>query len=151
MKTEMPVLGDVMTASPSTIDINAFLTEAEAKMASLNVRHLPVMENGVVESIISDRDIKRFTLPGHKLRCAEELLVKDICPIRACVADVNDPLDKILEVMHENRLGAVIVLNDGELAGIFTETDACRLLSLFLKSKSMESDSIDSGGYRCSN
>jgi len=121
-------LGQVMTPNPHTIDITNTLSNAESRMEALQVSHMPVMDGDLVESIISDRDIKRFTLPGHEMRKDEELLVSDICPMRAYVADVNDPLDIILSVMNEKHIGAVIALKDGDLAGIFTETDACRLL-----------------------
>ena len=125
----IPTIGSVMTASPTTIDAKASLTQAMQCMKELGVNHLPVTVDGVVESVISDRDIKRFTLPAHKMGPGEELLVEDIAPIRAIVADVADPLDRVLDSMLESRLEAVVILNEGELAGIFTETDACRILA----------------------
>ena len=127
-------LGEVMTPSPKTISIDARLSDAEALMEELGVNHLPVVDNGVVESIITDRDIKRFTLPAHKLAADEDLLASDVGSTRAFVADVNDPLDEVLRRMTSQETGAVVVLNQGELAGIFTETDACRLLADLLSS-----------------
>ncbi|WIO73201.1 CBS domain-containing protein [Porticoccaceae bacterium LTM1] len=132
-KQTIPTLGEVMTASPTTIDINATLSQAKVLMEQLGVDHLPVMDNEVVETIVSDRDIKRFTLPAHELREDEEPLVRDITPVRASLADFNDPLDRVLDVMHDRHVSAVIVLKEGELAGIFTETDACGLLASLLR------------------
>lgn len=129
---DIPTIGEVMSRSPATIAITATLTEARGKMEKLDVNHLPVLDEGVVESVISDRDIKRFTLPAHKITKDEELLVGDIVPTRAFAADINDPLDKVLALMVERHMSAVIVLEEGELAGIFTETDACRLLAQYL-------------------
>jgi CBS domain-containing protein len=126
-------LGQVMTPNPHTIDISNTLSNAKSRMEALQVSHMPVMDGDLVESIVSDRDIKRFTLPGHELRKDEELLVSDICPMRAYLADINDPLYIVLNVMYEKHIGAVIALKDGDLAGIFTETDACRLLMETLK------------------
>lgn len=128
-ETDIPLLRDVMTASPIYVDIGAPVSEAEALMKKHQVNHLPVMADGTLESIISDRGIKRVTLPGHRFSGEEELLVSDICPSRAYVADINDPLDKILNTMVDEHISAVIVLADGELAGIFTERDACRMLA----------------------
>lgn len=129
------ILADVMTPAPKTIAASAHLTEAAAMMQTLRVNHLPVTDGSVVESIITDRDIKRFTLPAHKLSDDEDLLVSDIATTRAFVADINDPLVLVLEQMNEKQAGAVIVLKDGELAGIFTETDACRVLARELRSQ----------------
>lgn len=125
-------LGDVMTPSPKTIGVDARLSEAHALMLELGVNHLPVMENGSVESIISDREIQRFTLPAHKLADDEDLLVRDIATARSFVADIADPLEKVLRQMVDRRTEAVVVLNQGELAGIFTESDACRVLAELL-------------------
>ncbi len=134
-KTPVATIGEVMTPGPETIDIDATLSQAESRMKALGVRHLPVMDGELVESVISDRDIKRFTLPAHKLAPDEELLVRDIVPTRAYVADIHDPLERVLYAMVEHQSNAVIVLDQGELAGIFTETDACRVLAAWLGDK----------------
>lgn len=129
-------LADVMTPAPTTISASAHLSAAQALMAKLGVNHLPVMDGSLVESIITDRDIKRFTLPAHKLAEDEDLLVSDIATTRAFVADKNDPLESVLRQMLRQHTAAVVVLDQGELAGIFTETDACRVLAELLATKS---------------
>ncbi|MFA5630608.1 MAG: CBS domain-containing protein [Porticoccaceae bacterium] len=123
-----------MTASPKTISGDARLSDAAALMEEFGVNHLPVVENGVVESIITDRDIKRFTLPAHKLEDDEDLLASDVGSTRAFVADINDPLPEVLRRMISRESEAVVVLDQGDLVGIFTETDACRLLADLLSS-----------------
>ena len=125
-------LSDVMTPAPKTISGSAHLTEAKALMETLGIRHLPVMDNGVVDSIITDSDIKRFTLPAHKIGDDENLAVRDIATTRAFVADCGDSLNAVLRQMLKQRIAAVVVLDQGELAGIFTETDACRVLAELL-------------------
>ncbi len=130
----IPTLGEVMTASPKTISGDARLSDAAALMEEFGVNHLPVVENGVVESIITDRDIKRFTLPAHKLEDDEDLLASDVGSTRAFVADINDPLPEVLRRMISRESEAVVVLDQGDLVGIFTETDACRLLADLLSS-----------------
>ncbi|MGD9663377.1 MAG: HPP family protein [Porticoccaceae bacterium] len=127
-------LADVMTPSPKTIAIDAHLSEAKKLLEEMNVNQLPVMNAGVVESIITDKDIKRFTLPAHKIGADEDLLVSDIATTRAFVADAQDSLEKVLRQMIKQQTSAVIVLDQGELAGIFTETDACRVLADLLAS-----------------
>lgn len=122
-------LADVMTLSPATIRADALLSEAKVVMDKLNVHHLPVVDGSVVESILTDRDIKRFTLPGHRLGSDEDLSVRDIACTRAFIADRNDSLEKVLRQMVKQPTAAVVVLDQGELAGIFTETDACRVLA----------------------
>lgn len=129
----MPQLISVMTPFPYHIEANEPAYKAEEMMREFGYRQLPVMDDGVIESIITERDIARATTLGHSLKEDDTLLVSDICPSRIYVADISDPLDKILEVMADKHLGAVIVAKDGELAGIFTEFDAYRLLTEILR------------------
>ncbi len=128
----MPQLVSVMTPFPYHIEANEPAYKAAEMMKEMGHHQLPVMDGGVIESIIAERDIARATTLGHSLKEDDTLLVSDICPSRIYVADVSDPLDKILEVMADKHLNAVIVAKDGELAGIFTEFDAFRLLSEML-------------------
>ena len=104
-------------------------------MEALGINYLPVIDGTVVESIITDRDIKRFTLPAHKISEDENLLVRDIATTRAFVAEKSDPLLMVLEQMLKHRADAVMVLDEGELAGIFTDMDACRVLADLLQSQ----------------
>jgi len=122
-RKHMPYMVAVMSPFPYHVDIRAPVTQAADLMREHGIRHLAVMDGSVLESIISERDIERTHTPGH-LDQETHLLVGDICPQRAFVADISDPLDRILDVMAEKRLGAVLVTKDGELVGIFTSADA---------------------------
>ena|SRR5437868_13955613 len=43
-----------------------------------------------------------------------------------CVADVNDSVMQVARAMVERNIGAVPVLRDGQLAGVFSERDLMR-------------------------
>ena len=42
--------------------------------------------------------------------------------------DTETPLGEVVRAMAKRRIGSVLITHDGLLAGIFTATDACRLL-----------------------
>lgn len=128
MPKKMPQLLSIMTPFPYHIDSSASLDEAREMMKSHDIHHLPVIEDGELETIISIRDINRATNLGHRME-DDALTVADISPPTACFADVSDPANRVLEIMAEKHIGAVIVTKDGELAGIFTAQDACRVLA----------------------
>lgn len=128
MPKKMPQLLSMMTPFPYHIDASESLDKAREMMKSHDIHHLPVIEDGELESIISIRDINRATNLGHRME-DDALVVKDISPSTAYFADVYDPADRVLEIMAEKHIGAVIVTKDGELAGIFTDQDACRVLA----------------------
>lgn len=125
-------LVDAMSPSPISIDINASISDAREMMELHDIHHLPVVENENVESVISKRDILHYSQPGHKTDSGDELSVADICPSRAYIADINDPLDRVVGIMAEKHITAVVVLEEGEVCGIFTGTDACRVLAKVL-------------------
>jgi acetoin utilization protein AcuB len=133
MQKHMPQLLSAMTPFPYHINADQSVEKALQLMLEHNIRHLPVMIDDNIESIVSDRDIKRAQLIGHRGTSDEELLVGDICPPCAYFADVYDPLDQVLEVLIERRLEAVIVLKEGAPVGIFTDTDACCALLALLQ------------------
>jgi acetoin utilization protein AcuB len=133
MQKHMPQLLSAMTPFPYHINASQSVDEALLLMEEHTIRHLPVMIDGNIESIVSDRDIKRAQLIGHRGATDEELLVGDICPPSSSFADVYDPLDQVLEVMIERRMEAIIVLKDGAPAGIFTDVDACSTLVALLR------------------
>lgn len=132
MPKKMPQLLSLMTPFPYHIDSSASLEEAREMMLSHDIHHLPVMEEGELESIISIRDINRATNLGHRME-DDALTVADISPPTAYFADVSDPANRVLDIMAKKHIGAVIVTKDGELAGIFTDQDACRVLAAELE------------------
>jgi acetoin utilization protein AcuB len=133
MLKHMPQLLSVMTPFPYHIEANQTVDEALGMMHTHDIRHLPVMVEGNIESLISDRDVKRAQLIGHRGAADADMLVGDICPASASYADVHDPLDQVLELMIERRVEAIVVLKDGTPVGIFTDTDACRTLIALLR------------------
>lgn len=133
----MPQLISVMTPFPYSIKAEASLANAKSMMAEHNIHHLPVMDkDGNLEGIICTRDLQKAITIGHSEEAdlkQSELLIRDICSQAAVCADVSDPLDKVLSVMLKQQLNAVLAIKEGELAGIFTESDACKVLHNMLQ------------------
>jgi len=131
VKKSMPTLAHVLTPFPHHIDNQASIHEAQEMMLTHDIRHLIVMKDGDIDGLVSERDIQKHTGLGHTN--SDELMVHDICVNTVVMADIHDPLDKILDAMAEQHLGSVVVLKNGELSGIFTNIDACKNFSLYLK------------------
>lgn len=127
----MPTLAALMTPFPYHIDIDAPIEAAVALMEEHKVHHLPVTRDGDLETIISQGDIDRAQSPGHRLE-EQQLYVRDLCARRPYIADIHDPLDKILLAMADTGIGSVLVMKEGELAGIVTVTDALRFCGEYL-------------------
>lgn len=111
-----------MTRHPHSIRIDEKLATAAKLMSSLGVRHLPVLDAGELVGVISDRDLKRVS-EGAADR------VSDVCIDDPYAVDIDTSLFIVAMTMAEKKIGSVIVLEQGRLAGIFTAVDACRALA----------------------
>lgn len=131
----MPHMVAVMTPFPRHIETSTPLATAAALMQEQHIRHLPVTEDGDLIGIISHRDLERARTPGHPLASETELTAGDLCTHRPYCVDVGDPLDRVLDAIVDKHLGAVLVLKEGELVGIFSAVDACHLLSELLRER----------------
>jgi acetoin utilization protein AcuB len=98
-------------------------------MRAHQIRHLPVLDGRHIFGIISDRDIKLAKAVNSTRRDAPPVFVKDICISEPYVVDENEPLDVVAAAMGRRRLGSAIITKKGEVSGIFTTTDACRMLA----------------------
>src|SRR4029450_78049 len=61
-------VGDIMSVSPVTITPSISVHAAQALMQQRKIRHLPVLKEGRLVGIISDRDIRRvLPCPANSL------------------------------------------------------------------------------------
>jgi len=128
-----PKLKNVMTPFPYSVDADAPVDEAERFMREHKIRHLPVMDKGVLKGVVSDRDIKLMLGPDFAYPNPRELKVGNVMIEDCYVVDLATPLRAVLRHMAEHRLGSALVTRRGKLAGVFTSTDACRAFADYLE------------------
>jgi acetoin utilization protein AcuB len=133
MTNKMPRISSVMTPFPHSIEMTASIAEARKMMRELEIRHLPVVDNGVLVGVVTDRDIKLALDPGLGLPADTELSVRNVCIRDPFVVDVTAALDQVLMEMAARHIGSALVTKHDRLAGIFTVTDACRHYARLLR------------------
>lgn len=118
---------DVITASPGTT-----LAEALTLTRSHRIRHLPVLENGELVGLVTDRDL-RLAMPPiwadqrDELRSAlHQKLVGDVMVRSIITTSPITPIEEAARLLYEHRIGCLPVMDDGALVGILTETDVLR-------------------------
>ncbi len=131
----IPPIKGVMTPFPHTIDAEAPLRQARNMMLEHEIRHLPVKRRQRLVGVLTDRDLKRALDPSLGLAPKNELFVDDVMIADAYTVSVHEPLDRVLIEMADRHIGCVLVVKDGHLAGIFTNTDACRVLAEDLRER----------------
>lgn len=124
----------VMTPFPYSVEVNDSLSSAREILSDHDIRHLPVMENHKLVGIISDHQITRRLGPDYGCPSEDNLRVKDVYMEAAYTVELTEPLDNVLFHMARYHIGAVIVMKQGRLAGLYTATDACKHFGEFLRS-----------------
>jgi acetoin utilization protein AcuB len=116
-----------MTPLPYTISHDQSLADAHHLMREHDVRHLPVLKDGRLAGVISQRDLYMIgTL--HDIDLKEVPVADAVCTDIYAVGP-RTSIRKITEEMLLHRYGSAIVMDGDEVLGIFTATDALRALN----------------------
>jgi acetoin utilization protein AcuB len=114
--------------------------EALAEFQRRRIRRAPVMDNGRLIGIVSERDLLHI-LPGTYAQASCQagedtmaLPVRHIMSTEVVTLGLNDHLAKAASLMLKNRIGGVPVVHEGKLKGIITESDVFKALYLILTS-----------------
>ncbi len=115
-----------MTPEPLCVDRNELLAVAAERMRARGFRHLPVVDGGKVVGIVAQSDLLLASaLPSVAPSAG---LVEDAMSHAPFVVPPERPVGEVAAKMVESKLGCTIVARDGHVLGIFTTTDALRVL-----------------------
>jgi len=98
------------------------------------INQLPVVVNGAVVGIVTDRDLRDafpsvfdspgFTGPSHKpAREPEKILVEEVMSAKAFTVGPDEPLAEAARLMRQERIGALPIVERDKLVGIITRAD----------------------------
>ena len=126
---------DVMQSKLITIDPETTLPQAMRLAAERRVRHLPVVRDGELIGIVSDRDLKQAmaspatSLEAHELNyLLNRLTVGEIMTRAVITIGPMAPFEEAARLMVQEKISALPVMAAGQLIGIVTETDLLDLL-----------------------
>lgn len=129
----MPHIISYMTPLPHSIEASRSIQEARAIMNSESIRHLPVVSEGQLVGMLSERDLKLAFAIAATTESEESLTVGDVCNLEAFVVEYDTPIDQVLLQLSELRVGSALVTRNGKLVGILTTSDIFRSFAEFLK------------------
>ena len=126
MTTHAPTVRQFMTHDPVTIDGGLSVVDARERLFQTNARHLPVYVGGHLVGILSDRDLARVAaVDGFEDKNAT---AEQVCTPNPYVVGPDAPLAEVAQTLAEQKFGAALVMNEGQLLGIVTTTDALHAL-----------------------
>lgn len=131
----------IMIRNPATVAPDDSIRIAIERMRERRCRRLPVVTEGRLVGIVSDRDLRRATNSPLVLRerWYDEFLL-DHVPVKACMTPnpVTVSPDTLLvdaaKLMRDRKFGGLPVMDQGRLVGIVTETDLLNYLIRILES-----------------
>jgi acetoin utilization protein AcuB len=118
------IVSRLMTKGADTVSSRDSLQVVASLMARGGFRRVPVVDDGKLVGIVSDRYVRAHAgyLDSTKVTAAMTVDPKTVTPTM-CVEDVA-------RLMISLKIGGLPVLRDGKLVGIITTTD---VLKAFLK------------------
>ena len=130
-------VNDLMTAIPNTVTPQTTLRQVIEVMKSQGCRQLPVLRDGKLAGIITDRDVRlvmNSPLLLHGRWQDEEIL--DSMTAETCMTP--DPMTvshhtsayQAANMLSIYKFGALPVVDNGELVGIITVTDFLNYFAL---------------------
>lgn len=127
----MPLIQKFMTPMPHTIEASSALLQANERMIHNGIRHLPVMKEGKLVGVVSDRDV---ALAASLFAEGTKRTVEDVMIPKPYVVRPEAPLDRVVAEMADKKYGsALIEQENGKVVGIFTAVDGLRVLQDVLR------------------
>ena len=110
-----------------TIDSEANVQEAVAKLVQNNVGSLPVVdENGRLVGVFSERDVLR--LMHHRGEGFGRMRVSEVMTCNPATCRVDDSVEQIMGLMSERRIAKVPIVEDDELVGVVSVGDVVKVM-----------------------
>jgi acetoin utilization protein AcuB len=123
-----------MTREVITVPPHEKIIDAFELMQGRGIRHLPVIEDGELKGLVTDRDIRLALIPSPlstpedrvyhlgALERVDEIMTKDLITVAP-----NTTIEEAAKLMAKYKIGAVPVVSQGQMVGILTETDILRV------------------------
>lgn len=131
----MTPVSKIMSSGTVTVEGSASCHDAVTQMVRNKIRHLPVVDRGMLCGIVTDRDLRHQLFRPEVFRQigtvpVEEILsktrVRDVMssPVISIGPDTEVP--EAARIMADAKLGSLPVVDRGHIVGIVTETDLLR-------------------------
>jgi acetoin utilization protein AcuB len=131
--TAMATVKDFMTPLPVTIQEGDSIAQAHRLMRAKGIRHLPVVRAGRLVGVLSERDILMLeTLSGVE---AEQEPVEEAMTEMPYAVAPDALLEVVVREMALRKYGSAVVLDEGQVVGVFTTVDALKVLARMLEGK----------------
>jgi acetoin utilization protein AcuB len=131
------LVGERMSHPVIAISPDLPIVEALNLMKRERIRRAPVVKDGRLVGIVSDKDLLNASpSPVTSLSVWEmnyllsKITVKEVMTKKVISVQEHTPIEEAARIMVDNKIGGLPVMRDTEIVGIITETD---LFKIFLE------------------
>ena len=139
----MLLVRDWMTRKLVTLSPEASVGEALTLCRERRIRHIPILEEGRLVGIVSDRDLRDASPAlgdAERASALQKIRVGDVMTREVSTADPQDSIENVAQEMYELKIGSLPVVAEApvvdeglavaeeELLGIVTSSDVMRAL-----------------------
>ena len=132
----MKTVREIMKTEVTTLGRNDSLQLAQDIMTLGRVRHFPVLEDGELAGVMSQRDLYKASL-GSVMKYGEKaqrefldtIAVKEVMNYPPVTIAPQASVQEAARLMLKEKIGCLPVLDKDELVGIVTETDMLQLVT----------------------
>ncbi len=118
-----------------TITKEERMTTAKKILKEKGIRHLPVVDGKKLVGLVSNMDIRKAEAsPATSLEIRElhylldKLTVGEIMTRNVITISPDISVEEATTLLHDNKIGCLPVVEDGNLVGILTENDVMEIL-----------------------
>jgi len=126
-----------MTKHPVTITSEELLSQAKEKIAAGRFRRLPVVSDGKLTGIITERDLRQYA------GVLERTKVNAVMTENPITVSPETMLEDAADIMLKNQIGGLPVLHQGQLVGIITISDVMQAFLAVMGASESASARID--------
>ncbi|HEX6768372.1 MAG TPA: CBS domain-containing protein [Candidatus Binatia bacterium] len=114
------IVGNRMTKEPFTVEPEDLAIRAAHKMQAGGFRRLPVVSDGKLVGIISERDLREHR--GH----LEQIKINGVMTENPITVTPTTTVEEAAQIMLEHQIGGLPVVAEGRLVGIVSASDILR-------------------------
>ncbi|MCD6184718.1 MAG: CBS domain-containing protein [Deltaproteobacteria bacterium] len=137
------LVSEWMSKMVFSIDVDASLSKAIKLQKECNVNMFPVLDDGKLVGIITDRDIKRAsisdTMPldiNEAIYLASTVPVRDVMTPNPVTIPSDYTIEEAAEILLSNKIaGAPVLDKNGNMVGVMNRSDILKVVILLTSSK----------------
>ena len=116
------IVADLMTTNPVSVGPSTTLQAAQEVMQHGRFRQLPVVDNGSLIGVVTDRDLRQYLGQLNRVR------VDAVMSTHLFSVQPSTPVEQAAQMLVTKKVGSLPVLDNGKLVGIIAASDLLQAL-----------------------